>query len=75
MLFFQKYEGKKTIFFATNYKIDKEELRNTYNIKGRAVDIFDQYLEIASIQRRTKKWFKKIILIGVDTVIINAKIL
>ena len=28
----QKYEGKKTIYFATNYKIDIEELRNIYTI-------------------------------------------
>ena len=71
----QKYEGKKTILFATNYKIDKEELRNIYNIKNRGVDTFDQYLEISSIQRRTKKWYKKILLFGIDAAIINAKIL
>ena len=71
----QKYEGKKTILFATNYKIDKEELRNIYNIKNRGVDTFDQYLEISSIQRRTKKWYKKILFFGVDAAIINSKIL
>ena len=71
----QKYEGKKTILFATNYKIDKEELRNIYNIKNRGVDTFDQYLEISSIQRRTKKWYKKILLFGIDAAIINSKIL
>ena len=26
----QKYEGKKTILFATNYEIEKEKLRNIY---------------------------------------------
>jgi hypothetical protein len=71
----QKYEGKKTILFATNYKIDKEELRNIYNIKNRGVDTFDQYMEISSIQRRTKKWYKKILFFGVDAAIINSKIL
>jgi len=71
----QKYEGKKTILFATNYEIDKEELRNIYNIKNRGVDTFDQYLEISSIQRRTKKWYKKILLFGIDAAIINAKII
>ena len=71
----QKYEGKKTIFFATNYQIDKEELRNIYNIKSRAVDTFDQYLQNTTIQRRSKKWFKKILLFGVDAAIINAKVL
>ena len=71
----QKYEGKKTIYFATNYKIDKEELRNIYNIKNRGVDIFDQYLEISSIQRKTKKWYKKIFIFGIEACIINSKIL
>jgi len=74
-IYIQKYEGKKTILFATNYLVDKEELRNIYNIKNRGVDTFDQYLEISSIQRRTKKWYKKIFLFGVDASIINAKIL
>ena len=71
----QKYEGKKTIYFATNYKIDKEELRNIYNIKNRGVDTFDQYLEMSSIQRRTKKLYKKIFLFGIDASIINSKII
>ena len=71
----QKYEGRKTILFATNYEIDKEELRNIYNIKNRGVDTFDQYLEISSIQRRTKRWYKKIILFGVDASLINSKII
>ena len=71
----QKYEGSKTIYFATNYEIDKEELRNIYNIKNRGVDTFDHYLEISSIQRRTKKWYKKILLFGIDACIINSKII
>jgi hypothetical protein len=71
----QKYEGKKTILFATNYEVDPEELRNIYNIKNRGVDTFDQYLEISSIQRRTKRWYKKILLFGVDASIINSKII
>jgi hypothetical protein len=71
----QKYEGKKTILFATNYEIDKEKLRNIYNIKNRGVDTFDHYLAISSIQRRTLKWYKKIILFGIDCSIINSKII
>ena len=71
----QKYEGKKTIYFATNYKIDIEELRNIYNIKNRGVDIFDQYLSCSSSQRRTLKWYKKIFLFGIDSAIINAKVI
>ena len=71
----QKYEGKKTILFATNYDIDKEKLRNIYNIKNRGVDTFDHYLEISTIQRRSLKWYKKIILFGIDASIINSKII
>ena len=71
----QKYEDKKKIFFATNYKIDKEDLKNTYNIKNRGVDVFDQYLENSSIQRKTKKWYKKVFLFGIDAAIINSKII
>jgi len=71
----QKYEGKKTILFATNYEVDKEELRNNYNIKNRGVDTFDHYLALSSIQRRSKKWYKKIILFGVEAAIINSKII
>jgi hypothetical protein len=71
----QKYEVKKTILFPTNYEIEKEKLRNIYNIKNRGVDTFDHYLEISSIQRRTKKWYKKILLFGIDASIINSKII
>ena len=71
----QKYEDKKKIFFATNYKIDKEDLKNTYNITNRGVDVFDQYLENSSIQRKTKKWYKKVFLFGIDAAIINSKII
>ena len=71
----QKYEGRKTIYFATNYKINIEELRNIYNIKNRAVDTFDHYLQLTSIQRRTVKWYKKIFLFGIEAAIINSKLL
>lgn len=71
----QKYEDKKNIYFATNYYINTDNLRNTYNIKNRGVDIFAQFLEKGSIQRKTKKWYKKILLYGIDCSIINVKIL
>ena len=29
----QKYEDKKTIYFVTNYSIEKEDLKNLYNLK------------------------------------------
>ena len=71
----QKYQDKKNIYFATNYYIDTDNLRNTYNIKNRGVDIFDQFLEKGSIQRKTKKLYKKILLFGIDCSIINSKII
>ena len=40
----QKYEDEKNIYFATNYYIDIDKLRNIYNIKDRGVDIFDLIL-------------------------------
>ena len=62
----QKYEGKKTILFATNYEIEKEKLRNIYNIKNRGVDTFDHYLALSTIQRQTVKWYKKILYFGIS---------
>ena len=71
----QKYEDKKNIYFATNYYINTDNLRNTYNIKNRGVDILDQFLEKGSIQRKSKKWYKKILLFGINCSIINTKII
>ena len=71
----QKYEDKKTIYFATNYSIEKEDLKNLYNLKNRGDDVFDQCLEITSIQRKTKKWYKNIFLFGIDASILNGKII
>lgn len=51
----QKYEDKKTILFDSNFKIEKDKFKKAYNIQNRGVDVFDQYLEISSIQRKTKK--------------------
>lgn len=51
----QKYEEKKAILFASNYKIEKDQLKKANNIQNRGVNVFDQYLEISSIQRKTKK--------------------
>lgn len=39
------------------------------------MDVFDQYLGICTIQRTTKKWYKKVLLFGVDAAIINARII
>ena len=68
----QKFEGKKTILFATNFKKELEDIKNIYNIKNRGIDAFDQYLSISSIQRRCKKWYEKVLLFGIDASIINA---
>ena len=61
-----RIKNKKAIYFATNYSIEKEDLKNLYNLKNRGVDVFDKCLEIASIQRKTKKWYKKIFLFRID---------
>ena len=71
----QKYQDIKNIYFPTNYYIDTDNLWNTYNIKNRGVDIFDQFLEKGSIQRKIKKWYKKIFFFGIDCSIINSKII
>ena len=55
----QKYEDKKTILFGSNYKIEKDKLKIAYNIQNRGVDVFDQYLEISSIQIKLKNVIKK----------------
>ena len=57
----QKYEGRKAILFTTNYEVDKEELRNIYNIKNRGVDAFDQYLEISLFKEEQKSGIKTIL--------------
>ena len=36
----QKYEDIKTIYFATNYSIKKEDFNNLYNLKNRGVVVF-----------------------------------
>ena len=56
-------------------KILSDDIKNIYNVKNRGADIFDQYFGICTIQRTTKKWYKKVLLFGVDAVIINAKII
>ena len=71
----QKYQDKKAILFGSNYKILSDDIKNIYNVKNRGVDVFDQYLGICTIQRTTKKWYKKVLLFGVDAAIINAKII
>ena len=37
--------------------------------------MFEQKLSIANIQRKTKKWYKKIILFAFDASILNAKVI
>ena len=37
--------------------------------------MLDLKISIATIQRKTKKWYKKIILLGFDVSILNAKVI
>ena len=46
--------------FGSNNKILSDVNKKIYNVKNRGVDVFDQYLGICTIQRTTKKWYKKI---------------
>ena len=71
----QKHQDKKAILFGSNYKILSDDIKNIYNVKNRGVDVFDQYLGICTIQRTPKKWYKKVLLFGVNAAIINAKII
>ena len=71
----QKFKIKKTILFGTNYNIKVNDLKENYNKFNRGVDVFDQKLQITSMQRKTVKWYKKVILFGIEASIINSKII
>jgi len=74
-IYIKKYLDKKAILFGTNYKINMKDLKDKYNEKNRGVDVFDQKLSIVTIQRKTKKWYKKIILFGIDASILKTKVI
>ena len=57
------------------FKKEFEDIKNIYNIKNRGIDVFDQYLSISLIQRKCKKWYKKVLLFEIDASIINSKII
>ena len=40
-------------------------MNDLYNIKNRGVNVFDQYLEMGSIKRATKKWYKNVFYFGI----------
>ena len=71
----QKFKDKKTLLFGTNYNIKVNDLKENYNSFNRGVDVFDQKLQITTIQRKTIKWYKKVILFGIEASIINSKII
>lgn len=48
-------------------------MKDLYNIKICGVDVFDQYLEMGSIQRATKKWYKKLLYFVIEAGLINSK--
>ena len=73
-IFIQKSYHKKDILFLSNYRISVDKLKDLYNIKNHGVDVFDQYLEIGSIQRATKKWYKNVLYFYIEDAIINSKI-
>ena len=50
-------------------------MKDLYNIKNRDVNVFDQYLELGSIQRVTKKWYKKVLYYGIEAAIIKSKLI
>ena len=62
----QKFKDKKTLLFGTNYNIKVNDLKENYNKFNSGVDVFDQKLEITTIQRKTIKWYKKVILFGIE---------
>ena len=50
-------------------------MKSTCGVKNIGVDVFDQYLGNSSIQRKRKKWYKKVFLFGIDSAIINSEII
>jgi len=53
-------------------KGDKEEDKDK---NAKEADTFGHYLDIATVQRKSKQWYIKILLFGIDACIMNAKIL
>ena len=66
---------KRDIKFLSNFNEDVEVLRNNYNKNARDVDIYDENESFYSIERRNKKWWKKIFYFGVEMPISNSKIM
>ena len=52
--------------------IKVNDLKENYNKFNSGVDVYDQKLEITTIQRKTIKWYKKVILLGIEASIINS---
>ena len=60
IIFIQKYEDKKDIFFISNFINTTVDKRNSYNYENRGVDKFNQNISYYNVTRRNKKWKKKI---------------
>lgn len=71
----QKFKNKKAILFGTNYNIKVNDLKENYNKFNLGVGVFIQKLQITSMQRKTVKWYKKVILFGIESSIISSKII
>jgi hypothetical protein len=56
----KKYHDKKDILFLPIYRISVDKLEDLYILKNLDVYVFDQYLEMGSIKRATKKWYKNV---------------
>ena len=70
----QKYEDKKTIYFATNYSIEKEDFNNLYNLKNRGVDVFWSMFG-NHVNPKKKISHKKLFLFCIDASILSGKII
>ena len=62
---FQRYDdkkkkGEKQIFFISNFDKNINEIRNEYNIYTKGVDEMNQFISYYNIERRSKKWWKKL---------------
>ena len=55
----QKYEDKKIIYFATNYSIEKEDLKNLYNLKNRELMFLFNVLKSRQFKEKQKNGLKK----------------
>ena len=71
----QKYHDHKLILFVSNFKDTVDNLRNLYNVENRGVDKLNQKISCNSTNRKEYKWWKKLFLFGINSSIVNSKII